>query len=207
VRARACLDHRAHSRVCPHQSATGYRDGLPFFLQSFATHPPVWHQIPQSRLAPAEIGFQNEQSRIDLPPRCPSRYRQYDSASLRIPSNDCFAPETLPGQLLPMSNLQRLIFCTEPPAVKRSEFFLSLHRSKSIEVRDIRFGRCVSYTAPRADEVSRMIHFAAAYESGSDRYCCKSLFALLIKNSPGCRRDFPVKMWGPHRLTLNSRTT
>src|SRR5262245_66122426 len=28
------------------------------------------------------------------------------------------------------------------------------------------------------------------------RYCCKSLFALLIKNSPGCRRRFRVKMWG-----------
>src|SRR5262249_13789856 len=28
------------------------------------------------------------------------------------------------------------------------------------------------------------------------RYCCKSLFALLIKNSPGCRRDVRVKMWG-----------
>src|SRR6516225_2730154 len=28
------------------------------------------------------------------------------------------------------------------------------------------------------------------------RFCCKSLFALLIKNSPGCRRDFRVKMWG-----------
>ena len=27
------------------------------------------------------------------------------------------------------------------------------------------------------------------------RFCCKSLFALLIKNSPGCRRDFRVKMW------------
>src|SRR6266511_3253602 len=25
---------------------------------------------------------------------------------------------------------------------------------------------------------------------------CKSLFALVIKNSPGCRRDFRVKMWG-----------
>src|SRR5256886_10590498 len=32
--------------------------------------------------------------------------------------------------------------------------------------------------------------------SASGRYCCKSLFALLIKNSPGCRRDFRVKMWG-----------
>src|SRR5215470_2108687 len=28
------------------------------------------------------------------------------------------------------------------------------------------------------------------------RYCCKTLFALLIKNSPGYRRDFRVKMWG-----------
>src|SRR5262245_65876162 len=28
------------------------------------------------------------------------------------------------------------------------------------------------------------------------RYCCKSLFALVIKNSPGCRLDFRVKMWG-----------
>ena len=27
-------------------------------------------------------------------------------------------------------------------------------------------------------------------------FCCKSLFALVIKNSPGCRRDFRVKMWG-----------
>src|SRR5262249_11153931 len=26
--------------------------------------------------------------------------------------------------------------------------------------------------------------------------CCKSLFALVIENSPGCRRDFRVKMWG-----------
>jgi hypothetical protein len=26
--------------------------------------------------------------------------------------------------------------------------------------------------------------------------CCRSLFAVLIKNSPGYRRDFRVKMWG-----------
>jgi hypothetical protein len=26
--------------------------------------------------------------------------------------------------------------------------------------------------------------------------CCKSLFALVIKNSPGRRRDLRVKMWG-----------
>src|SRR3989441_10836271 len=32
--------------------------------------------------------------------------------------------------------------------------------------------------------------------AGYGRYCCKSLFALGIKNSPGCRRDFRVKMWG-----------
>ena len=28
------------------------------------------------------------------------------------------------------------------------------------------------------------------------RYCCKSIFALLSKNSLGCRRDCRVKMWG-----------
>ena len=38
--------------------------------------------------------------------------------------------------------------------------------------------------------------FAAMHESGCDRLCCKSLFAPVIKNSPGCRRDFRVKMWG-----------
>src|SRR6476619_6679279 len=32
--------------------------------------------------------------------------------------------------------------------------------------------------------------------SGYGRYCCKSLFALMIKNSPGRRRVFRVKMWG-----------
>jgi hypothetical protein len=30
----------------------------------------------------------------------------------------------------------------------------------------------------------------------SCRLCCKSLFALVIKNSPGFRRDIRVKMWG-----------
>jgi hypothetical protein len=32
--------------------------------------------------------------------------------------------------------------------------------------------------------------------SESGRLCCKSLFALVIKNSPGFRRDLRVKMWG-----------
>src|SRR5262249_4189260 len=32
--------------------------------------------------------------------------------------------------------------------------------------------------------------------SGFGRFCCKSLFALVIKNFPGFRRDFRVKMWG-----------
>src|SRR5262245_61408159 len=32
--------------------------------------------------------------------------------------------------------------------------------------------------------------------SRSCRYCCKTLFALLIKNSPGYRRDVRVNMWG-----------
>ena len=28
------------------------------------------------------------------------------------------------------------------------------------------------------------------------RFCCKSLFALVIKISFGCTREFRVKMWG-----------
>src|SRR4029077_16189047 len=62
--------------------------------------------------------------------------------------------------------------------------------------------------APRvqADRQSAVIvdvRFACERENSVDqvpipakgRYCCKSLFALVIKNSPGCRRDFRVKMW------------
>src|ERR1700676_3023654 len=37
---------------------------------------------------------------------------------------------------------------------------------------------------------------AAMRESLAGRFCCKSLFALAIKNSFGRRRDFRVKMWG-----------
>jgi hypothetical protein len=33
-------------------------------------------------------------------------------------------------------------------------------------------------------------------ESGFGRLCCKSLFALAIKISFGCTRDFRVKLWG-----------
>src|SRR5262249_26111476 len=32
--------------------------------------------------------------------------------------------------------------------------------------------------------------------SGIGRFCCKSLFALLIKNSKGHGRDVRVNMWG-----------
>ena len=38
--------------------------------------------------------------------------------------------------------------------------------------------------------------FAAAQESATGRYCCKSLFAQVTNNSPGRRRDFRVRMWG-----------
>jgi len=39
-------------------------------------------------------------------------------------------------------------------------------------------------------------HTAALTFAALCRYCCKSLFAQATKNSPGCRRDFRVKMWG-----------
>src|ERR1700731_3379654 len=37
---------------------------------------------------------------------------------------------------------------------------------------------------------------AAVHESVHGRFCCKSLFALVIKISFGCTRGFRVKMWG-----------
>ena len=40
------------------------------------------------------------------------------------------------------------------------------------------------------------MRFFAVHESACGRFCCKSLFALVIKNSAGRRRDFRVKMWG-----------
>src|SRR6478672_4655376 len=42
----------------------------------------------------------------------------------------------------------------------------------------------------------RDMPFAALHESGCGRFCCKSLFALVIKISFGCTHDFRVKMWG-----------
>src|SRR5262249_33343789 len=43
-------------------------------------------------------------------------------------------------------------------------------------------------------------NFLLAPMSPIGRYCCKSLFALLIKNFPGCRGDFRIKMWGTSSL-------
>ena len=52
-----------------------------------------------------------------------------------------------------------------------------------------------------ADAGNRAAPFAALHESGCGRLCCKSRFALVIKNSAGCRRGFRVRMRGtssPH---------
>jgi hypothetical protein len=40
------------------------------------------------------------------------------------------------------------------------------------------------------------MQFAAVHESLLGRFCCKSPFALVIKISFGCTRDFRVKIWG-----------
>ena len=39
------------------------------------------------------------------------------------------------------------------------------------------------------------VHRGTHGMSGFGRFCCKSLFALVIKISFGCTRDFRVKMW------------
>jgi hypothetical protein len=42
--------------------------------------------------------------------------------------------------------------------------------------------------------------FIALHESAIGRFCCKSLFALVIKISFGCTRDFRVNMRGASLL-------
>jgi len=50
------------------------------------------------------------------------------------------------------------------------------------------FVRCL--LCPESGQTGRRLA-----KSALCRYCCKSLFALVIKNSPGRIRDFRVKMW------------
>src|SRR6516162_4990945 len=54
---------------------------------------------------------------------------------------------------------------------------------------------CARRGCPRAEQQARW-RFHQTTMAGIGRFCCKSLFALLIKNSLGRRRDFRVKMWG-----------
>jgi hypothetical protein len=48
---------------------------------------------------------------------------------------------------------------------------------------------------------------AALASAALCRFCCKSLFALAIKNSFGRIRDFMLRCGGPHRLKINSLAT
>jgi hypothetical protein len=43
---------------------------------------------------------------------------------------------------------------------------------------------------------NRVEILCTAVKDAKCRFCCKSLFALAIKNSFGRRRDFRVNMWG-----------
>ena len=57
------------------------------------------------------------------------------------------------------------------------------------------WGQDVASSEARRDRAQcRSYGFGLAVMSAArplfHRYCCKSLFALVIKNSPGCRRDF-----------------
>jgi hypothetical protein len=54
--------------------------------------------------------------------------------------------------------------------------------------------KAMSALSPLDSQLRTLV--GAARRSHACRYCCKSLFTLVIKNSPGCRRDFRVKMWG-----------
>jgi hypothetical protein len=48
----------------------------------------------------------------------------------------------------------------------------------------------------RGEAETPLAAFAALHMSPCGRFCCKSLFTLVIKIPFGCTRDFRVKMWG-----------
>ena len=54
-------------------------------------------------------------------------------------------------------------------------------------------GACDETHVPTATFAFTLLHLLT---SGPGRYCCKSLFALLIENSKGYRRDVRVNVWG-----------
>ena len=55
-------------------------------------------------------------------------------------------------------------------------------------------------TRPSLNISPYLVHRSAALlrllTAACGRFCCKSLFALVITNSFGCTHDFRVKMWG-----------
>ena len=56
---------------------------------------------------------------------------------------------------------------------------------------ELRACRCLNWV-----NRDRLAQAAGPAMSAMPRYCCKSRFAQVIKNSAGCRRVFGVKMWG-----------
>jgi hypothetical protein len=76
-------------------------------------------------------------------------------------------------------------------AVHRSEILLLM--SVQGHFRRIKPLPTLSACPLRSDRVRT---FAPQRFDAVCRFCCKSLFALAIKNSFGRRRDFRVKMWG-----------
>src|ERR1700730_18445006 len=63
-------------------------------------------------------------------------------------------------------------------------------------------GQCLSWVKTRASRMLACQLWPAADKpphalySAMCRFCCKSLFALVIKISFGCTHDFRVKLWG-----------
>src|SRR5262249_23420019 len=67
-------------------------------------------------------------------------------------------------------------------AISQSEFYRgSLGLARNLEAPPNASGLAFRAGTPNAHS------YRQRYESAAGRYCCKSLFALVIKNSPGCR--------------------
>jgi hypothetical protein len=70
-----------------------------------------------------------------------------------------------------------------------------LYRSLTARVSFSRKFESFCDRAATAEFLSHALLISGAAMLAPGRFCCKSPFALVIKNSPGFRRDFRVKMW------------
>ena len=87
------------------------------------------------------------------------------------------------------------------PSGERSNLPCAARRGTRLFSRPWSAGRITALTSASTSSTHKRRKSGHAGGPSSGRFCCKSRFALVIKNSAGCRRGFRVRMRGtssPH---------